>query len=93
MMVVCELVRLFKALGDENRLRILTALRDDTYNVCHLADHLDISQPTLSHHLKVLRESGLVRAEKDGQWIHCSLNRDIFREYGLDIDLLLAKRV
>jgi len=82
--------RLFKALGDENRLRILAALADRTYCVCDLAKRLGMPQPTLSHHLKILRETGLVKGEKDGQWIYCSLNSEVFEEYGLDVDRLLA---
>ena len=73
-----DVVRLFKALGDESRLRILAALAHETYCVCDLAKCLGIPQPTLSHHLKILREIGLVKAEKDGQWIYCSLNSDTF---------------
>ncbi len=87
---MAELVRLFKALGDESRLRILRALMDETLCVCDLARHLGISQPTLSHHLKVLRDIGLVTGEKEGQWIYCSVNTEAFAAYGLDIKRLLA---
>ncbi len=72
-----DVVKLFKALGDESRLRILAALAKETYCVCDLARFLDIPQPTLSHHLKVLRDIGLVKGEKDGQWIYCSLNSEL----------------
>ncbi|HLS90140.1 MAG TPA: metalloregulator ArsR/SmtB family transcription factor [Limnochordia bacterium] len=85
-----DVVKLFKALGDENRLRILAALAKETYCVCDLARLLNIPQPTLSHHLKILRDIGLVKGEKDGQWIYCSLNSELLAEYGLDIDRLLA---
>lgn len=84
-----DLVRLFKALGDENRLRIVAALAEKTYCVCDLARCLDIAQPTLSHHLKILRETGLVRGEKEGQWIYCSLNEQAFGEHGIDLSRLL----
>lgn len=85
-----DVVRLFKALGDESRLRILAALAHETYCVCDLARRLGIPQPTLSHHLKILREIGLVKGEKDGQLTYCSLNDETFEEYGLDIDRLLS---
>lgn len=85
-----DVVRLFKALGDESRLRILSALAKETYCVCDLARFLNIPQPTLSHHLKILRDIGLVKGEKDGQWIYCSLNSELLEEYGLDIHRLLA---
>lgn len=86
---MAELVRLFKALGDESRLRILKALMEETYCVCDLARYLGVSQPTLSHHLKILRDIGLVTGEKEGQWIYCSLNTEAFSAYGLDIKRLL----
>ena len=84
-----ELARLFKALGDESRLRILHALSTRTYCVCDLAKRLGISQPTLSHHLKVLRDTGLVNGEKDGQSIYCSLNGAELAKYGIDLGRLL----
>lgn len=86
-----ELARVFKALGDENRLRILARLKDATYGVCDLARCVGIAQPTLSHHLKILRETGLVHAEKEGQWIYCSLNTEAFERLGLDFVGLLER--
>ena len=85
-----ELAKLFKALGDESRLRILQALCDRTYCVCDLAKRLGISQPTLSHHLKILRDTGLVNGEKDGQTIQCSVNFEEFAKYGIDLRRLLS---
>lgn len=82
---------MFKALGDENRLRILARLKDETYGVCDLARCVGVSQPTLSHHLKILRETGLVHAEKEGQWIYCSLNLKTFEWLGLDFGALLER--
>jgi len=87
---VTDLVRVFKALGDESRLRILGALSEETYCVCDLAKCLGIAQPTLSHHLKVLRDAGLVIGEKEGQWIYCRVNDAAFAEYGIDLNRLLA---
>ncbi len=86
-----QTARLFKALGDETRLRILATLAHRTLCVCHLARELGLSQPTLSHHLKILREVGLVVGEKDGQWIHCSLNEAAFGSYGIDLCALLGR--
>lgn len=87
-----DLVRIFKALGDTNRLRIIKTLSERTLCVCDLAKELDISQPTLSHHLKVLRDAGLVKGEKEGQWIYCSVNRELFDDYGIDLERLLGLR-
>lgn len=73
-----EAVRAFKALGDENRLRIvgIVAERGDVC-ACRLLDELDMTQPTLSHHMKLLRDSGVVKARKEGRWMHYSLDREV----------------
>lgn len=86
-----ELVRVYKALSDESRLRILAALADTRYGVCDLARHLGLSQPTLSHHLKILRDTGLVSAERDGPSTYCTLNAEAFERYGICIDKLLTR--
>lgn len=68
---------LFKALGDETRLRILGLLlsKQDTVCVCHIEDHVKaLSQPTISHHLRLLREAGLVKAERKGTWVHYAID-------------------
>ncbi|HET7559430.1 MAG TPA: metalloregulator ArsR/SmtB family transcription factor [Limnochordia bacterium] len=84
-----QLVRAFKALGDESRLRIVRALNRRSYCVCELADAVGLTQPTLSHHLKILREIGLVSGEKDGQLTHCSLNERMFLDLGIDLGRLI----
>ena len=70
-----EAARLFRALGDETRLAILKQLREQReVCACDFLACCDRTQPTVSHHLKVLREAGLVDAEKRGLWVHYSLN-------------------
>jgi ArsR family transcriptional regulator, arsenate/arsenite/antimonite-responsive transcriptional repressor len=71
-----EGARIFKALCDENRLAILDLLRSGERCACVILEELDISQSTLSHHLKVLCESGMVEAREEGKWTHYSLSRD-----------------
>ncbi len=66
-------VCVFQALGDENRLRIVEALRRGERCVCELQDDLGLGQSLLSHHLRTLREAGLVRARREGRWAHYSL--------------------
>jgi ArsR family transcriptional regulator len=69
---------LFKALGDETRLNILGFLiaKGDALCACHIEDHVkDLSQPTISHHLRLLREAGLVTTERRGTWIYYSINK------------------
>ena len=84
-----DVVRVFKALGDDSRLRIVAALLGKRTCVCSLARALDIPQPTLSHHLKTLRDAGLVVGEKDGSLIHCSLDEEAFAQIGIDIQAVL----
>jgi ArsR family transcriptional regulator, arsenate/arsenite/antimonite-responsive transcriptional repressor len=67
--------RLFKALGDETRLAILKQLREQgEVCACEFLACCEVAQPTVSHHLKVLRDAGLVNAEKRGLWVHYTLN-------------------
>nr|NIQ55727.1 winged helix-turn-helix transcriptional regulator [Gemmatimonadota bacterium]NIR38017.1 winged helix-turn-helix transcriptional regulator [Actinomycetota bacterium]NIS32583.1 winged helix-turn-helix transcriptional regulator [Actinomycetota bacterium]NIU65809.1 winged helix-turn-helix transcriptional regulator [Actinomycetota bacterium]NIW29359.1 metalloregulator ArsR/SmtB family transcription factor [Actinomycetota bacterium] len=68
-----EALRLFQALADENRLRIVTALLDGERCVCELMERLDLGQSLLSHHLRTLKEAGLVSDRRDGRWVHYSL--------------------
>ncbi len=63
-----------KGLADPKRLLIIDALRDGERSVTDLCDELDIPQTNVSQHLAVLREKGLVRARKDGQWVFYSLS-------------------
>ena len=63
-----------KALGDSNRLEIVRLLADGEKCGCKLLEAFDITQPTLSHHMRILCECGLVRARREGKWIHYSLN-------------------
>ena len=66
--------RIFKALCDENRIAILNLLSSGEQCACTLLEKLDISQPTLSHHMRVLCDSGRVAARKDGKWMHYCLS-------------------
>lgn len=60
----------FKALADRTRLRILALLGKNEVCVCHIHDSLGLPQPTVSRHLAYLRRSGLVKARRDGVWMH-----------------------
>ena len=84
-----ELAGLFKALGDENRIRILRLLHSGEKCACKLLEELNISQPTLSHHMKILCDSGLVTGRREGKWTHYSICRDgVMRTRGLMEELL-----
>ena len=65
----------FKALSDETRLQILLALsRMNELCECNIVPVFGLSQPTISYHLKVLRESGLIESERRGQWVYHRVN-------------------
>ena len=66
--------RIFKAFCDENRLVILKMLQSGEKCACVLLDQLAITQPTLSHHMKILVDSGIVTARKEGKWTHYSID-------------------
>ena len=66
--------RVFKAFCDENRLTILEMLRSGEKCACVLLEKLAITQPTLSHHMKILIDSGIVSARKAGKWTHYSIS-------------------
>lgn len=70
-----DLATRFKALSDPARLRILSliAARDEVCG-CELVEPLGLAQPTVSHHLKVLTEAGLLSRERRGRWIHYSVD-------------------
>lgn len=66
--------KVIKALSDANRLKIIDILSCGERCACDILEHFDFTQPTLSHHMKVLMECGLVEARKDGLWNYYSLN-------------------
>ena len=79
-----ENARVFKAFCDENRLQILELLRGGEKCACRLLEEMSISQPTLSHHMKILCDSGIVTGRKEGKWMHYSISAEgvrIAKEY------------
>lgn len=65
---------LFKALCDENRIKILKLLQTGEKCACHLNENINVTQPTMSHHMKVLCDSGIVVGRKEGKWMHYSIS-------------------
>ncbi|WP_037624634.1 ArsR/SmtB family transcription factor [Streptomyces aureus] len=68
-----ELAKLFKALGDPVRLRLMSMIASRAGGevcVCDLTPAFDLSQPTISHHLKLLRQAGLIDCERRGTWVY-----------------------
>ena len=68
-----NMVAIFKALGDENRIRILKLLHGGEKCACELLEELNIRQSTLSHHMKILCDAGLVIGRKEGKCMHYSI--------------------
>ncbi len=77
-----KIALIFKALGDENRIRILKMLKGGEKCACKLLDELNVTQPTLSHHMKILCDSGLVIGRKEGKWMHYSISPEGAKETG-----------
>ena len=74
-----ELSRVFKALADPNRLRLLSLIASHEGGeacVCDISEFVSVNQPTISHHLKVLRNAGLVSSRRRGTWVHYWVNTD-----------------
>ena len=70
-----------KAHGDSNRLQIEQKISEGEKCGCKLLEAFKITQPTLSHHMRILTECGLVNARKEGKWSHYSLNCETLKEY------------
>jgi len=86
-----RLARLFHALSDETRLRIVGRLLAGEQCVCNLTDALDAGQSRLSFHVKTLKEAGLVTDRRDGRWIHYSLNHEALSGIGALLGALAEK--
>jgi len=72
-----SLSRLFGALEDETRLRLLAVLSHGELCVCHLQELLSLSQPNVSRHLRILRLAGIVSDRRSGRWVHYRLSREL----------------
>lgn len=68
--------KVFKALDDVNRLQILEMLRESEKCACVILEDLQISQSTLSHHMKILCDSGIVTGRKEGKWTYYSISKE-----------------
>ena len=77
-----------KALGDPNRLHIVQMLSNGEKCGCDLLEVFEITQPTLSHHMKILCECGLVDTRKEGKWSYYTLNCDTFTGFKQFIERL-----
>lgn len=72
--------KVFKALADKNRRKIIALLKNKELNAGEIAEQFDISKPSISEHLKVLKNANLIGSEKQGQYVNYFLNASIFEE-------------
>lgn len=86
-----DIAVIFKAFCDENRIRILQLLLDGEKCACKLLEALNITQPTLSHHMKILCDSGIVSGRKDGKWMHYSLSDEGIKAAQKYLSYLLSR--
>jgi len=84
---------LFKILADDNRLKILSLLKDKNLCGCNILEHLDITQPTLSHHMEVLLDAGLVSKVRKGNKTFYQLNRNKINELSEYLDSISNRKV
>lgn len=87
-----DIAMLCKALGDSNRLQIVQMLSDGEMCACRLLEQFEITQPTLSHHMKILCECGLVDVRKEGKWSHYSLNCETLAAFQQFISVLSCSK-
>jgi ArsR family transcriptional regulator len=86
------MVEIFKALAEENRLRILSLLLENDLCVCEVEACLDLKQSNISRHLSVLKNCGIVDSYKKAQWAYYKIN-DNFKEENQDLILYLNKKL
>ncbi|KRM59548.1 ArsR/SmtB family transcription factor [Secundilactobacillus malefermentans] len=81
--------QMLKAMADPNRLKIIDLLSCGSLCACDILDHFDFTQPTLSHHMKVLQAAGIISARKEGKWQHYTLRPEFIDLFKRDTDTLL----
>jgi len=76
-----ELVKVFKAVADINRLRIFKMLQHKKMCVCEISEALGITRPSVSRHLSLMKDAGLVTDQRNGPWIDYQLSEDKINQY------------
>lgn len=88
-MTNAEIAKVFKAFCDERRIEILKLLQNGEKCGCKLLEELNISQPTLSHHMKILCDAGIVVPRKEGKWIHYRIDESGYKKTKRLLDKLI----
>lgn len=87
-MTTTEFLRIAKALADARRLAILERIASGEEMPCqHLCEHFPVSQPTMSHHLRLLTDVGLIEMRREGQYVHYRLRADVVRAYIASLEM------
>ncbi len=79
--IYIEKSKILKAIADPKRLKIITMLSDGELCACKILEEFQVTQPTLSHDMKVLCDAGVVHVRKEGKWMHYSLNTDCIYDF------------
>ena len=88
-----QLLPYFKALCDQQRVNIVSLLLEREHCVCELVEKLGLSQSTVSRHVKILKETGLLNDRRRGTWNYYSLNKNSFKRYASILDEKLFQPV
>jgi ArsR family transcriptional regulator len=89
--IMRDLMLVLKAVADKNRMRILKMLEKKNMCVCELAAVLGITQPSVSKHLGILKNAGLIQDERSGQWIEYSICSSRINEYAPGLQASVKK--
>ena len=84
-----QIIKIFKALSDSNRLRIIKMLEIRPLCVCEITEILQLANSTVSKHLSILRDADLILDEKDGKWVNYALNTNISDDIKRQLLILL----
>ncbi|KAF1297220.1 transcriptional regulator [Enterococcus sp. JM4C] len=85
-----EVSSVLKAMSDPNRVKIIHILSKGTMCACHVLEHFEFTQPTLSHHMKVLEKAGIVSVSKKSQWHYYSLKEDFVNHFMVTMTQLFS---
>lgn len=83
-----QILQILKALADQNRLAIIRHLGKGEACVCELLEVFSVTQPTLSHHMRILSEADLVVGRREGKWIHYSINEPTMKAFQANMQAL-----
>ncbi|OPX90791.1 MAG: Transcriptional repressor SdpR [Pelotomaculum sp. PtaB.Bin104] len=85
------MINIIKALGDSHRQNILKLLACQEMGACEIITDIGLSQPAIAHHLKILKQAGLINSEKEGRIVFYTLNKDGLKEFLEQIDCFLEE--